>query len=223
MVAAAADFGADTRLVAFMQYLRVILVVVSASSVAKILLGSVPHGSIVAIGDQTLPPVPELFGSLFSIGVCCFAATRFKIPAGALLLAMIVAAVATASGKLTIVLPWWLVGSAYAAIGWYVGLAFTRDVVRYALRSLPTLIGSTLLLIGLCAAVGESLRGFIHADPLTAYLATSPGGLDSVAIIALGSGANVPLVLAIQTLRVFFVILTGPAIARLIARTAVRA
>jgi membrane AbrB-like protein len=39
MVAAAADFGADTRLVAFMQYLRVMLVVLSASSVAKILLG----------------------------------------------------------------------------------------------------------------------------------------------------------------------------------------
>jgi uncharacterized membrane protein AbrB (regulator of aidB expression) len=36
----------------------------------------------------------------------------------------------------------------------------------------------------------------------------------------LGSGANVPLVLAIQTMRVFFVILTGPAIAKLIARTA---
>ena len=38
MVAAAADFGADTRIVALMQYLRVMLVVLSASSVAKILL-----------------------------------------------------------------------------------------------------------------------------------------------------------------------------------------
>jgi len=57
---------------------------------------------------------------------------------------------------------------------WFVGLAFTREVVRYALRTLPMLVGSTLLLIGLCAAVGEELRGLIHADPLTAYLATSP-------------------------------------------------
>jgi membrane AbrB-like protein len=223
MVAASADFGADTRLVAFMQYLRVILVVLTASSVAKILLGAVPHASIVATGDQTLPPTTQLLESLVSIALCCWLGTRLKIPAGALLLSMIAAAAAAASGRVAVVMPWWLVAGAYAAIGWYVGLAFTRDVVRYALRSLPTLIGSTLLLIGLCAAVGEALRGLLHADPLTVYLATSPGGLDSVAIIALGSGANVPLVLAIQTLRVFFVILTGPAIARLIARTAVRA
>jgi membrane AbrB-like protein len=111
---------------------------------------------------------------------------------------MIAVAVASGSGKFAVVLPCWLVAGAYAGVGWYVGLAFTREVVRYALRSLPILAGSTLLLIVLCAAVGESLRGLIHADPLTAYLATSPGGLDSVAIIALGSGANVPLVLAIQ-------------------------
>jgi membrane AbrB-like protein len=135
---------------------------------------------------------------------------------------MIAAAMASASGKVPIVLPQWLVAGAYAMIGWYVGLAFTRETVRYALRTLPILVGSTLALIGLCAGVGESLRGLMHADPLTAYLATSPGGLDSVAIIALGSGANVPLVLAIQTLRVFLVVLTGPAIAKFIARTAVR-
>jgi membrane AbrB-like protein len=222
MVAAAGDFGADTRLVAFMQYLRVTLVVLTAASVAKLLLGSVPHTNIVAIGDATLPPIIPLLSSLSLIVVCCTVATRLKIPAGPLLLAMLGAALAAGSGKLTIVLPWWLVASAYATIGWFVGLAFTREVVRYALRSLPILAGSTLLLIGLCAGIGETLRGLIHADPLTAYLATSPGGLDSVAIIALGSGANVPLVLAIQTLRVFFVILTGPAIARFIARTALR-
>jgi membrane AbrB-like protein len=57
-------------------------------------------------------------------------------------------------------------------------------------------------------------------DPLTAYLATSPGGLDSIAVIATGSRADVPFVLAMQTMRLFFVILTGPPIARLISRHA---
>jgi uncharacterized membrane protein AbrB (regulator of aidB expression) len=55
---------------------------------------------------------------------------------------------------------------------------------------------------------------------LTAYLATSPGGLDSIAVIATGSRADVPFVLAIQTMRLFLVLLTGPAIARLISRYA---
>ncbi len=223
MVAAAADFGADTRVVAFMQYLRVMLVVLSASAISKLVLGAMPHGTSSAIGEAALPPLGPLAGSLALIALCCLAATRLRIPAGPILLTMIVAAVVSATNLFAIVLPWWLVAGAYTAIGWFVGLRFTRDVVRYVLRTLPVLIGSTLLLIVLCAAVGEALRGTIHADALTAYLATSPGGLDSIAIIALGSGANVPLILAIQTLRVFFVVLTGPAIAKFISRTAQRA
>jgi membrane AbrB-like protein len=222
MVAASAAFGADVRIVAFMQYLRVMLVVLSASTVAKILLGSVPHAAPAAIGDPALPPIAGLATTLIAIGVLCAAATALKIPAGAILLPMLAAAFAAGSGRTAVVLPWWLVAAAYAVIGWFVGLAFTRDVVRYALRTLPILMLSTFLLIVLCAAVGEALRGSIHADPLTAYLATSPGGLDSVAIIALGSGSNVPLVLSIQTLRIFLVLLTGPAIARFISRTAIR-
>jgi len=220
MVAAAADFGADTRIVAFMQYLRVMLVVLSASSVSQLVLGAAPHAAVVAIGDATLPPLGPLAGSLALIAGCCVVGTRLRIPAGAILLTMVAGAVVSGTNLFPIVLPWWLVAGAYTAIGWFVGLRFTREVVRYVLRTLPVLIGSTLVLIVLCAAVGEALRGTIHADALTAYLATSPGGLDSIAIIALGSGANVPLILAIQTLRVFFVILTGPAIAKFISRTA---
>ena len=46
----------------------------------------------------------------------------------------------------------------------------------------------------------------LHIDALTAYLATSPGGLDSVAIIAVGSNADVPFVLALQTFRLLVVV-----------------
>jgi uncharacterized membrane protein AbrB (regulator of aidB expression) len=56
-------------------------------------------------------------------------------------------------------------------------------------------------------------------DPLTAYLATSPGGMDSVAIIAAASDTvNVSFVMALQTARFLFVLVLGPAIARLVAR-----
>ena len=72
--------------------------------------------------------------------------------------------------------------------------------VLYALRAIPQLVLSTFLLIGLCAVSAWLLTLFLHTDGLTAYLATSPGGLDSVAIIAVGSGANTPFVLAVQTL-----------------------
>jgi uncharacterized membrane protein AbrB (regulator of aidB expression) len=52
-------------------------------------------------------------------------------------------------------------------------------------------------------------------DFMTAYLATSPGGLDTVAIIAAGTRADMSFIMAMQTLRLFTILLTGPMIARL--------
>jgi uncharacterized membrane protein AbrB (regulator of aidB expression) len=55
-------------------------------------------------------------------------------------------------------------------------------------------------------------------DPLTAYLATSPGGMDSVAIIAAASNrVDLSFVMALQTARFVFVLIGGPPLARLIA------
>jgi uncharacterized membrane protein AbrB (regulator of aidB expression) len=54
-------------------------------------------------------------------------------------------------------------------------------------------------------------------DFMTAYLATSPGGLDTVAIIAAGTRADMSFIMALQTLRLFTILLTGPAMARFIS------
>jgi uncharacterized membrane protein AbrB (regulator of aidB expression) len=58
------------------------------------------------------------------------------------------------------------------------------------------------------------LSALTSIDELTAYLATSPGGMDSVAIMALGSGADAPVVLAIQMLRLLVVVLAGALLGR---------
>ena len=56
-------------------------------------------------------------------------------------------------------------------------------------------------------------------DPLTAYLATSPGGLDSVAIIAAASDSvDISFVMALQSARLLFVLVFGPSLARLVSR-----
>jgi uncharacterized membrane protein AbrB (regulator of aidB expression) len=55
-------------------------------------------------------------------------------------------------------------------------------------------------------------------DPLTAYLSTSPGGIDSVAIIAASSKVDLPFVMALQTIRLFVVIVIGPTFAGIVAR-----
>jgi membrane AbrB-like protein len=84
-------------------------------------------------------------------------------------------------------------------------------------RSLPKVLASIFTLILLCGVFAAALVRWAHVDPLTAYLATSPGGADSVAIIAASSPVDVPFVLTMQVLRLLFVMATGPAIARLLA------
>jgi len=223
MVALSADFGADPRLVALMQYTRVIVVVLTASLISRLLLGTshatAPVGATTS--EPWLPPLVPFAQTLALVGCGALVATRWRIPAGSLLVPMTIGAVLHATGLLAITLPVPLLSVAYAALGWYVGLQFTRETIAAALRSIPALLGATLLLIALCALSAWLLRALSGIDPLTAYLATSPGGLDSIAIIALGSGANIPFVLAIQALRIFVVILTGPPLAKFISRYAV--
>src|SRR5262249_47272499 len=123
-------------------------------------------------------------------------------------------------GLVAITLPPWLLYVAYVLIGWYVGLTFDRMVLNSVFKAAPILVLSTLMLIALCAGSAFLLTRLLGIDLLTAYLATSPGGLDSIAVIATGSHSNVPFVLALQTMRLFLVLLTGPLIARLISRYA---
>ncbi|MCR6631726.1 MAG: AbrB family transcriptional regulator [Magnetospirillum sp.] len=221
MVALAAEFGADVRLVAFMQYLRVVIVVVSASLVTRLLAGPgsaapAPHPADLL----TLPPLVPFAATMAVAAIGAWLGTRAKVPAGAMMVPLVAGTVLHGGGWLDITLPSWLLGLAYVGLGWYVGLGFNRAIFLYALRALPALMLATLLLIGLCAGSAWVLTLQLHIDPLSAYLATSPGGLDSVAIIVVSSHADIPLVMAAQTLRLFLVLLTGPALAKLIARYA---
>ena len=217
MIAMSAGYGADPRIVAFMQYLRVTIVVLSASAVARVLL---PHGLHPhAAGTADFEPLA--FAETVGIAALgAWGAVRLNVPAGALLGPMMLGAVLHGTGTARIAVPAAVLDGAYIAIGLTIGLLYTRATVRYALRILPQLIASTVVLIALCCASAALLVATIHVDALTAYLATTPGGLDSVTVIALGSGANAPLVLAVQALRMVVVVVAGPAVAKLIARIA---
>jgi len=85
-------------------------------------------------------------------------------------------------------------------------------------RAFVRILASILLLIGFAFCLAYLLTRLFGIDLLTAYLATSPGGMDSVAIIAASSHVDMSFVMALQTVRFFMVILLGPMIARFLAR-----
>lgn len=216
MVAMAEEHGSDPRLVAFMQYVRVAAVVLSASVVARVLTDGAAGGPppAAAEGAGVLPVLVTLTVAAVGAGL----ARRLRLPAAALIGPMLLGAALHATGTASIALPLPLLELAYATIGWYVGLRFTRATLVATLHALPGILAATLAVILLCAVWALGLTHLLAIDFLTAFLATSPGGLDSVAIIAVGSKVDISFVLAVQTLRLFVVLITGPLLARWIAR-----
>lgn len=217
MILMSEAYGADIRLVAVMQYLRIVCVVMVAALVAKLSTTAPAGPGMATIWFPAIAWLPFL-ATLAVAAAGAMLAVRFAIPAGPILLPLIGTMVLQGTGWLTVELPPWLLALCYALVGWSIGLRFTRPILMYAMRALPQILASTLALIALCGGIAGLLVAVAGIDPLTAYLATSPGGVDSIAIIAASSNVDVRFVMAMQTARLIVVLFTSPGIARFIAR-----
>jgi uncharacterized protein len=223
MLAMSGPLGADPRLVAVMQYTRVVVVVFSAALVSRLGLvpGTVPHeistqSLQASSGGSALVQNPLLVYTLTALvaGLGAWAGTRLQLPAGALLGPLIVGVGLEELGVVSLAWPPGVPQAAFLVLGLWVGLLFDRSSVKAAGRLLPVVLASAAGLVVACAGLGWSLAALTDIDGLTAYLATTPGGIDSVAIMALGSGADAPLVLAVQMLRLLAVVLAGALLGR---------
>jgi membrane AbrB-like protein len=219
MVVMAESYGADVRLVAFMQYLRVICVAFVAAGIAHFWLHL--DSATRAMPDWLAPvDVPAMIETLVAAGIGALIGQRLRIQAGALLVPACAAVALHLGCGMRIELPPLLLMAIYAFVGWSIGLRFTRETLRYSLRALVPILFSILALIAICAALSALLAYIAGVDALTAYLAMSPGGMDTVAIIAASSAGHVDLafVMALQTARLIVVIALGPRLATFVSR-----
>jgi membrane AbrB-like protein len=215
MMVMADAYGADARLVAFMQYVRVLMVALVASIIARFWV----HAPAVAAAAPAVSPIhalPFLETLVLVLGGVILGPVS-RIPAGILLIPMFLGAVLQSNGLVEIELPSWLLAVSYLLLGWTIGLRFTREILVYAIRALPKMIVSILMLIAFCGGLAFALVEVFDIDPLTAYLATSPGGADSVAIIAASTNVDVGFVMAQQIARFMLVLIVGPALSRFVA------
>jgi membrane AbrB-like protein len=214
-------YGADVRLVAFMLYLRVMLVAVVASLVSR--LWALGAGGGPAMDWWPAVAWLPLAETIAVVAIGVLLGRLFRMPAGSLLVPLALALALSNSGFIIIELPPWLLAVSYALVGWSIGLRFTRSVLVHAVRALPRIAASILTLIAVCGGLAGLLVLFAGVEPLTAYLATSPGGADSVAIIAASTHVDLPFVMAMQACRVLIVMIIGPTLMRFIAGRAAAA
>ncbi|MBN2741215.1 MAG: AbrB family transcriptional regulator [Rhodobacteraceae bacterium] len=211
------SYGADMRLVAMMQYLRVACCAIAATAVVKI-FGITPSKTLVAAPvEVTLATIDIAKTLTLAIGAGLIG-WRLKVPGGGLLTPLIAGVIYNLSGLGDIALPQPVLALSYAIVGWGIGMRFSREVLAHAARVLPLVLGMIVTLIALCAGFAALLVHFAGIEPVTAYLATSPGGADSVAIIAAGTQVDIPFVMAMQIGRFLLVLIAGPAMARFLSR-----
>ncbi|RVD31358.1 AbrB family transcriptional regulator [Mesorhizobium sp. M4B.F.Ca.ET.017.02.2.1] len=219
MVLMAGAFGADQRLVAFMQYLRVIFVSMTAALIARMWVDT---SGIEAPAIVWFPAIEWMaFAAMLAVALVGGLLGRLcRLPSPFFLGTFIFGTIVHLGFGVEMQLPQWLLAVSYALIGWSIGLNFTRPILRHATRALPQIIGSIVALIAFCGGMAFVISRVLGIDPLTAYLATSPGGMDSVAIIAAAAqNVDISFVMALQSARFLVVLLVGPSVARLVARS----
>ena len=218
IVAMAGDLGADDRVVAFMQYLRVLVVTLLTPLLVPIAFGvhghvSVDQGPLLGgIDGWALIVTAGLAGALIG--------ARLRLPAPALLGPLILTAVLTISGLTDGTdIPVLAREAAFSVIGLWIGLSFDGEALRrIASLALPVALSIVLLLLG-CFVLGWVLDLTAGVSLLDGYLATTPGGLYAVLPIAYGSGANTTFVLAVQVMRLLAMILAAPLVVRWLIRS----
>lgn len=215
VVVMSASFGANPGIVAVGQYIRVVLVAVLAAVASAVLMGDRPLTEL---------PHPETgWGGVLSFlavaAVCALVSRNYSIPGLNMILPMVLTAALQLSGLATVE-PWPpLMLAAFAVVGLRVGVGFDTEQLRLALRALPHFAVGALALVLICGLISIPVGHVAGVDPITAFLATIPGGLDAVAIVAATSGADLPFVMLFQTARFLIAFFIGVPLVRHLTRS----
>ena len=137
---------------------------------------------------------------------------KLKIPAGALIGAMLTIILFKMTMKMHWEIPKGFTFALQVFLGIMVGATFQPELLHVMKKiALPVIISCVVLVgVGILMAAVFAKLGLL--DFGTAYLGTSPGAMSALIVMALDSGAQPMLVVCFHFFRVVFVILTAPLI-----------
>jgi membrane AbrB-like protein len=218
MAAMSDSLRADSRLVAIMQYTRLLLILASLAVVTPFL----NHHSPLSQGHEAV--TTALFPATFAwwkIGALCFLAfmgwctgMRTRIPAGTFLVPTVLYFLLEMSGVQLGRWPWPVFATAYLAMGLQIGGRFRRSTLAVIKDILLPVCGTTLLLLTGSLVLAWILTREMGLDPVSAYLAATPGGLDSVAVVATELRGDTAVILTVHLVRLLCVLILGPWLVR---------
>ena len=214
-MAMAEHYGADLRHVAATQSLRLFLLIAAIPLIATGITG----GDLPSLVPSDVAPIGEMLIILLAGAVAGYIAFRLGVPAGFLIGAMVVNAIAHLSGMVSGGVPAFLVIPAFVTLGAMVGVRF-RDFSLSLLRQLLAAGLSGFVLSLTVAAIGAVVAAKLTGFPMLAMLlAFSPGGLEVMTILALTLGVNPAFVATHQLIRYLSLNLSMPFVSRLLFKS----
>lgn len=136
---------------------------------------------------------------------------RLRLPNGWMLGPLVFVMTVTLLGWHFSALPAWVSWLGQLFIGWSLGDKYRPDFFRSAPRLLSVVAVLTLGMMALSALLGWVLAALTQLPVATLILGLTPGGIAEMTITAKVLGLGVPLVTAMQVMRMLCVVLlTGP-------------
>ncbi|NLD74006.1 MAG: AbrB family transcriptional regulator, partial [Chloroflexi bacterium] len=216
MVALADDLGGDPPVVASMHLVRLISVLLFMPAFVTAAFSSGAAAPAAAVAAAAPPDLLTLrLVALVAMGLAVgFVAIRLKMPAAEILSGLIVAAVLNPAILHVPELP----GSWRIFAQWIVGAGVGTMVTRESLRNFrPYALAGGAMTLGVIAAglgLGWILAQVTSIDLVTAIMGCSPGGADTLIILAGELGADQQLVAAMHVSRLVILMLLLPIISR---------
>ncbi len=208
-LAMTAESTADARKVLIVQLFRLALLAIVLPSLLS-WAGDGHAGVVPVVPRETTVRVSEIL-LLMVAGFAGFALFEWlKLPAAALFGSLVVSALCFGSGLATTALPFWLLLAGNVVVGCMTGSSFAGTTMNEIVRLLPAGLGAVLTgaVIGLGFAWPVST--WLGMPLAQVWLAYAPGGVETMAVIALALGLDVAFVGAHHVARFFWLGLIVP-------------
>jgi membrane AbrB-like protein len=204
MVVLAERAGADIPPVAVAHSLRVSIVVIVVPF--ALTYGGIPM--------EIVPYKPQLAFDLTTLVIWLAAGTfagwvaeTMRVQNGYMLAPIVLGAALTANGVALSSIPYWVVDGAQLVFGIILGTRYERAFFARHRMFIPFALVNGLFIIGLSVCAGVVIALAFGMDPATLVIATSPGGMPEMTIVAQALGISVPLVISFHIFRVFVIAL----------------
>lgn len=143
---------------------------------------------------------------------------KLKMPAGALLGAMLAVSLANLGFGFEGQIPKDFRTVAQMVVGGILGLSITRGTVAELRTMLVPAMVLVFAMIGMSLVAGYVLARITGWDMATAFFSSSPGGMTEMTLASMSFGADTPKVALLQLMRMLSVVSLMPVVLKLVLR-----